>query len=214
MADLLRTSLMGTMPSGEAWSVNPCWALGDFGAPVTPAQVTAVVAAINALTVPTAMRSMWNATTSLTGCRVEARTVIGTLEAIAEGVRAAPVTGTGGATHPFQTSWVTSIRTDQVGGSGRGRMYWPGTGQLIDGDTLRPTGANVTATLDAVTLYLQSVMDAIRLTFDLTGLAVWSRTNNALYPARRLEMGDVLDTQRRRRDTLTETYQTVTWDGS
>jgi hypothetical protein len=43
----------------------------------------------------------------------------------------------------------------------------------------------------------------------LTGadLAVWSRVGSQLNEVNALQVGDVLDTQRRRRDTLVETYQ-------
>jgi len=206
MADLLRISILGQMPSGEEWSVNPVFGLQDFGTAVTPVQIAAVAAAVAAVNPTTNLTNFNVAAVTLSGCRVEARKRTGELEVQAESIRATPVPGTGAAPHSFQSSWVTSLRTAQVGGTGRGRLYWPATGQSVSNLTLRPTPAVVTGALTAVASYLTGVRSAVRATFPNAYLAVWSRKNSGLAMVDSLQMGDVLDVQRRRRDSLVEGY--------
>ena len=108
MADLLRVSLQGQLPGGEEWSVNPCFSLADFGTSVTYDQLNTIVTAINSISIPTCVRLMQSTSTTNTGCRVEARTITGTLDALAEGVRGSAIPGTGTSAHSYQTSIVSS----------------------------------------------------------------------------------------------------------
>lgn len=211
MADLLRISVTGTMPNGEEWSVNPCFALNDFPVSTSPAQVAAVAQAAALITVQPGLRAAWAQNTQHTGVRVEARTKAGVLENQAEAVRSVPSVGTGANVHPFQTAWVTSLRTAHVGASGRGRLYWPGGGVPLDIDSYRPTDALTASTLTAVKTYMSDLQTAVRLTFGTAVLAVWSRKLQILYPVNQLQMGNILDTQRRRRDALVETYTSVAY---
>ena len=211
MADLIKIALQGTMPGGEVFSVNPVWKL-DTGAVITYGEATAIVTAINALTIPSAILNMITTGCAWTGCRVEARDVTGTLEVLAEGSRTTPATGTGPSEKPFQTSMVLSLRTPTPGGRGRGRLYWPATGVGISASTLRVAGANVSTYLAAIKTYLAAVEGAIDASIDEeVSLAVWSRTAAALPAVNSITMGDILDTQRRRRDSVPESYTAVGW---
>lgn len=212
MANLLRISLLGQMPSGEEWSVNPVYSVGaDFGLPVSNTQAQTIATAISGVTIPTGVRNMQTTSVTHTGVRVEARELDGTLEALAEATRVAPITGSGSTPHPFQTSAVSSLRTGTPGASGRGRLYWPATGVDISPATLRPTSTNVTSFLTGVKTYLSGIEAAIEVTLTGVALCVWSRKNLELYPVIALQMGDVLDVQRRRRDTLVEGYSNLTY---
>jgi hypothetical protein len=213
MADVLRVSILGALPSGEEWSVNPVWRIGPPADVATFGECSAAVTAINAITVPTGVRNMMNGVTTITGCRVEARSLGGTLEALAEGGRAVAITGQGTMPHPFQTALVTSLRTTVAGASGRGRLYWPATGLSLTAATLRPDTGAVTSAIQGVNTYLENIEVALAASFDADPLqlSVWSRTNSSTAPVVRLLMGDVPDTQRRRRDTLVETYQSLAW---
>jgi hypothetical protein len=104
---------------------------------------------------------------------------------------------------------VFSLRTATAGGSGRGRLYWPATGIALSTTTMRVPAATVTAVLAAVESYLTSIKTAIDATLDGISLAVWSRTLESTANVTTIQMGDVVDTQRRRRDTLVETYQSI-----
>lgn len=212
MADLVRISLLGQMPSGEEWSVNPVYSVGgDFGAPISNAQAQAIATAIANVTVPTGVRNMQSSSTTHTGVRVEARSAAGVLESLAEAVKPAPVGGTGVSLHSFQTAAVTSLRTALPGASGRGRIYWPATGVALTTGTLRPSVADVTSFLAGVKTYLGGIETAIEASVTGVTLCVWSRKTLALSPVISLQMGDVLDVQRRRRDTLVEAYTSTTW---
>lgn len=209
MSDLLRISIMGQMPNGEEWSVNPVWGLGDFDVPTTPAGVQAVATACAAVAAPAGLASSWAVNTRHDGVRVEARNYAGLLQNQAEAVRAAPIAGTSATTHPFQTAMVLSLRTAAVGQSGRGRLYWPATGLLLDADTYRPLDALVATTLTAYKTFLSGLEAAVKVTYPTSKLVVWSRKLASAANVTQLQAGNILDVQRRRRDTLIESYQSV-----
>lgn len=212
MADVLRVSIFGAMPNGEEWSVNPVYSIGgDFGQPVSPTQAQTIATAIAAVVVPTGVLQLMANSTNVQGCRVEARTLAGVLESQAEGIKAVPTAGAQVAVHPFQTAAVSSLRTGLPGPSGRGRLYWNGTGIPLVSATLRPSSGQVTASLTGVKTYLSGIQTAIDVTLDGVELAVWSRKLLAKNHVTSIQMGDVADVQRRRRDTLIESYATVVY---
>lgn len=204
MADVLRISIKGSLPNGEVWSVNPVWALNDFPVTTTPAQVSAVATACAAVTVPTALLFQMSSSTNVNAVRVEARTMGGVLENLAEATKGTPQAGTGTQPHPFQTSWVISLRTLRVGGSGRGRLYWPATSTQLAVGTLRPTTSELNSFCAGAKTYLSGLTTAVKATFDTAVLAVWSRTSSSAENVSSIQVGDVLDVQRRRRDALVE----------
>lgn len=202
---VMRVSIVGTLPGGEEWSVNPVYIIGgDFGVTVTPAQAQTIATAIAALTLPTGFVNNWPAGVVWTGCRVEARALDGTLETQAEGIKAVPTPGGATTVHPFQTAWVTSLRTAFPGARGRGRLYWPAQGVSLVAGTFRPNTTTVNTFLAAAKSFLTSIEDAIDVTLDGVSLGVWSRTNGDVNVVNSIQLGDVLDVQRRRRDTLVE----------
>jgi hypothetical protein len=212
---LLRISLQGQLPSGEVWSVNPVFRIAPESGPVDFEEATAVAVAVNGVTPGLGMRGTMSTGTSLTGCRVEARTYDGSLEALAEATRGAAIAGTGGSSHPSQTSVVISLRTSLPGASARGRLYWPATGMGIDAGTLRPTSGAITTFLNDVRTYFVALNAAVRVSFPgAVGLSVWSRTNGSSQVVNKLLAGDVLDTQRRRRDNYQESYATLAFPGA
>lgn len=211
MADLIKVSITGVMPGGEVWSINPVWRMNVQNQAVTVSQCQAIVTAVNAITVPTAFRPIFNLTTGITGCRVEARTNEGVLQSLAEGTRASTIFGTGTADHPYQNAIVLSLRSPLAGASGRGRLYMPATGLALNGPTLRPTAATVLAILGGSKAYLGLIGGAVTSIVSDTILAVWSRKLNTTLGVTRVQMGDVVDTQRRRRDSMIENYQELAY---
>jgi len=177
----------------------------------TPLQVQAVATALAASAVNTGFIGAWGTTTFLTGYRVEARSYAGVLENQAEATRTTPIAGQGNQPHPFQTAVCISLRTSQVGASGRGRLYVPANGMQIGVNNLRPTTAVVQAFLTGAYVTLGSMTTAIRATFAGANLAVWSRTLKVANNVTALQVGDILDVQRRRRDTLVEGYTNQVW---
>ena len=199
------------MPGGEVWSVNPTFFLLDEPASVSGAEALAIANAVNAITVPTGLRAFMNSQTLFTGTRVEARDRAGVLEAQAEQPRTTTVPGTGVAAHPYQTSTVTSLRSSFPGGRGRGRLYWPATGATLLATNLRIDPTVVGVGLTAVRTYLKAIQDAVAVSAGPCDLAVWSRAGSAFHKIIEVRQGDVADTQRRRRDALTENYSTLTY---
>lgn len=213
-SNVIRLSVKGTMPGGEDWSVNPVFQLGGVSTfeDIDAAEAAAIATACAAVSVPGGLLGTMNSGTAVTGVRVEARRWDGSLQALGEAIKGSAQTGTGTAPHPFQTSIVFSLRTVGVGASGRGRVYWPATGLSISLSTLRPSGANVLAALAGVKSYLGLLEAAIdSVTTEVPHLSVWSRKNSSTLPVTQIQAGDILDTQRRRRDATIETYQSVTF---
>lgn len=210
-SSVVRVSLLGTMPGGEVWSVNPCFFLLDEPADVTGTEVLAIANAVRAIAVPTGLKNLWNGTTQLNAVRVEARDREGILNAQAEGVLTSPGVGSGVNPHPYQTSTVTSLRTAYPGAQGRGRLYWPATGIAVDASNLRANSSAITSALTAVKGYLQSIETAVAASAGPARLSVWSRTGTAFHGVTELRQGDVLDVQRRRRDALAESYNAVAY---
>jgi len=195
------------MPNGEVWSVNPCWEInGATGSPVSPGQAQTIANAIAALSPNTDVRAAWAATTTWNSVRVESRSLTGILETQAEAVRAVPSPGSGTSVHPNQTSIVLSLLTPGVGPSARGRLYWPATGQLLQTSDYRISATLQGLLLTGLKAFLLNIEAAIVATLPNANLTVWSRKTANYHDVNQLRLGNVLDTQRRRRDTLLESY--------
>lgn len=214
LANVIRVSLQGTMPNGEVWSINPVYQIGGVNTSedISSTQCLAMATAIDALTIPTGLRAVNTNTVFWSGCRVEARKWNGDLVSQADHARATPVNGTvTNVAHPFQTSIVTSLRTTGTGARGRGRLYLPATGMTLD-NTLRPNATLVGQTLTGMRQWLTAVGGAIgATTVNAPVLSVWSRVSASTLPVNSIQMGDVPDTQRRRRDSLIESYTALSY---
>lgn len=212
MSQLMRISILGALPSGEEWTVNPVYRLGTgLDVPVSQENMQAIVTAINARAVPTAVTQLWSTTTTVTGVRAEARMADGTLQSLAEGSKATPTIGAGTGTHPFQTAIVSSLRSSATGARGRGRLYWPATGIALTTGTLRVSAAAVSSYLSGVKTYLSGIETDIEASVGGASLAVWSRVGSTLSAVHTIQMGDVCDVQRRRRDQLVEAYTSTSY---
>lgn len=208
MAQVLRVSHFGTMPGGEKWSINPCWEIdGDAGKPISPTQANAIATAIAGLSLSAAILSSWAPNTVWTGVRVEARSFAGVLESQAEVLKTTPQNGSATAAHPYQSAVVLSLLTPGTGGSYRGRLYWPATGIVLSTTDYRIPLATRDNLLAAYKAHLTNVEAAINVTTGgNTNLTVWSRKLSAIRNVNQLRMGNIMDTQRRRRDGLVEQY--------
>lgn len=112
-----------------------------------------------------------------------------------------PVAGAGTIVMPPQITRVYTLVTGVPGRSFRGRMYWP---RLVTGvsNTFRDNNAS-TATATAWATILSAMTDLGPGT-DAVVPAVVSKTRDLVTPVTAVQVGDVLDTQRRRRDNLRE----------
>lgn len=215
----IRLRIEGTIPGGEVWSVNPTFALPSSSVQdMDYAGAQSRATACSNVVVPTPLLDAMGGTanTKITTFTVEARTSDGTLQVSASALKTISATGSTNA-HPAQTAIVCSLRSNSPGGRGRGRLYWPAIGKSLDATTLRWPSAGQAALLTGFDTYLGALQDALNVD-EIPGLtefqlAVWSRTSQSFPPVVRLQVGDVPDTQRRRRDALAENYTTGDYTG-
>lgn len=216
MAAWVRVSVQGTMAGNEEWSTNPVFSVGNgTEPPVSASQAATIAAAVAAIVPPAGLLSMMAGNSNISSYRLEFRNSDGTLEQLAEASRASSAAGTGTVTHPHQIAMVTSLMTNFAGPRGRGRLYWPANGLPLQSTDARPAAATVTSILAGVKTFLSSINSAITATIPGGNLVVWSRSGSpaggALHAVTSLRMGNVLDTQRRRRDNLIEGYTSTSW---
>lgn len=209
----VRVSIGGTLLADEKWSVNPVFdPTGEFPGGVDQTALEAAAAAIAGIS-PTAGQSQLMGTpTKLTTVRLEVRNdADDTLIGLAEHNLVTPWGGGTPLRLPPQSAVVVSLLTDTPGGSGRGRMYWPALGATLDTTTARLSAPTTQVVADGFNAYLEDVRDALATAFPTIGfdLAVRSKTTHTTPHVTRLRVGNIIDTQRRRRDSLREAYVTV-----
>jgi hypothetical protein len=217
----LRLSIQGSLPGGEVWSVNPAF---HFNAALSPtwdqasgdAIVAALIAGISSSEIPTALRTLMSSTGFLTGYRLEGRDEDESLLGVSEGLYGAPVPGLGTYSKTNQAAMVISLRTSTPGARGRGRLYWPAVGASASSTTGRlsnPTTSDIANGASALLELISSIIDANAGVFPWTDviLGVRSLSDHQTRTVTRLQVGDIIDTQRRRRDTLPENYLTIAY---
>lgn len=210
----VRVSILGAQTGGEVWSINPVFdPTGEFGSTVNQAQLDAAALAIANRTVPNNLLQTLGSSMSRTGARVEVRddatdALLGTST---QGSSSASAGSASPKMSP-QAAMVISVRTDTPGARGRGRLYWPAMGITVSATGRIPT-ATVTSLLTDAKSYLLGIRTDLTTAFPMISfdLAVRSKTSHTTPHAVRLQIGDVVDTQRRRRDVLAEAYQQVTF---
>ena len=107
-----------------------------------------------------------------------------------------------GETLPPQVALAVTLRTALATRAGRGRIYLPpfAVSQMTNG---RMNATNKGTTLTAV----KGMFDT--LISDGHTPVLYGRTAHTVTPITQLALGDVFDTQRRRRDSYVETYTTT-----
>lgn len=205
----VRVSVLGSMSGGEVWSVNPVFdPTGEFGSTVDQTALDLAAAQIAALSPGSGLLTMMGPLLSITGARLEVRDdASDDLIAISIATRGTALSGTGTTRLPPQAAAVISLRTNTPGGSGRGRLYWPILGAPLT-TSARIGAGDVTAIGTNFVTYQNSMRTALAANFATIGfnLAVRSKTTKSTPHVVRLQVGDVVDTQRRRRDNFPEQY--------
>jgi hypothetical protein len=196
------------------WSINPVFdPTAEFGTSVDQGQLDAAALLIANRTLPTTLRAAMSTAMLRTGCRLEVRNSVGdALLGISIQGSTTPSAGTGTPLMPPQSAMVVSIRTSTPGGRGRGRLYWPAMGAAINTSGRITTPVPATFIADFKT-YLLGIRSDLATSFPLIGfdLAVRSVKGQATPHATRIQVGNVVDTQRRRRDSLPEAYSAVSF---
>lgn len=198
----------GTMPGGEIWSCG----LRTAAATVTLSDLASYAAAVSG-----AFAGMWDATASFhafNSAGVVYRECIARLISVA-GLTLLQASGgvvnhpgnAPGQTAPNQTALVATLRTSAAGRRGKGRMYLPFVApQFGTADDRVPSSA-----ITPLATALASMITTINtVAIGATGpfpIVVQSRAGTpSAPPVTAIAVGDVVDTQRRRRDALRETY--------
>lgn len=190
---LYRHVASGTYPAGEVWSIT----LHTQGSPALPAAEAAFLAGINA-----AWTAGWNARystqMSVTGTATASLdpTTGKQISRVAD-VLALPGTAAGEPL-PAQCALVVSLRTALATRSGRGRFYLPAMNVAV------MTGGHVAAaSITATVAGAKALFDQL-LGAGLQPVLLNSKTK-ATTVITSFDIGNIVDTQRRRRDKLVET---------
>lgn len=216
-----KTILKGSLGNVEVWSTSVSW--GVFGiAPDNPDQATtdqmalALRTFLTTANLPTGLKALMSTSASIDSVRVELRSENEITLSVSEQLLAAPATGTGVATKTPQDSVVLSLRTSTPGARGRGRMYWPALGAAISNTFQLSSPTQATVAADAKTL-LSAIGTQMNNVYIGNASArrvvasVRSITDHLNRDITSIQVGSVLDTQRRRRDSLPESYVNVTY---
>jgi len=209
--------IKGTLTGGESWSINPCFfdSIGPFqDSPKTYDDLliwATDVGGLNSGNVfPASIMSLISSNCAITSVRTE-YWADNEIQMAAEFVPSSPKFGNGGPTKSYSTALVASLRTGRPGRSYRGRLYFPALAAVISSSTGRLTSAVSTTFSTDIAAWLQAVGN--QGSFLLRTLAepcVVSKTANVITKVETVAIGDVLDSQRRRRDALVELYTTAT----
>lgn len=216
-----KTILTGSMASTERWTVSNSWGIVGL-APDTPDQARAddilsrLLTYTTSVNVPGQLLVGMSTALNITGWRVELRGEDERILSIAEGVKPTPVGGLQTPSKTPQDCIVISLRTSTPGARGRGRMYWPGVGATLSNQfqLTQPLPADMAADakiwLNAIGTQMNNSYIAAASALRVA-LAVRSPTDHVCRDVKQIQVGSVLDTQRRRRDALKETYSTVAY---
>lgn len=214
----IRVSLQGTTASTpEVWSINPTFNCSN---PISPTQeeIQNAATTVAKITPGMPLQGMASARMKLAKVRVEVRSDAHALQGLAEAPYTGGWTSTTDANRPAQCAVVLSLRSDRPGATGRGRLYWPALGTSLVTTTLRLAAADVTAVSQAAVVYMTNIQDALRgalmpspAALGTIRLCVVSRRSGTRTDINRIQVGDVIDTQRRRRDALPEVYHSVAY---
>jgi hypothetical protein len=204
-----RIRILGTLPGGEQWSIGVAFT-GNFDTtPLSSAALQAWANAVGGLetgkVIPPTWQGLLSTVAFVNAVRAEYYEDGGALSDVREFILSTPAAGTGAPTKPYQTSVCVSLLSGIPGRRFRGRIYLPALAATISATTLRMAPTISQAISDDAVDWLSAVAAAGPTSPALVP-AVWSKMNESAVAISSTRVGDVLDTQRRRRDSLVETY--------
>lgn len=216
-----RVIMKGSLGAVEQWSTSVAYGIVGLApdvpdASTTDAMAAAVAAAATTTNVGSNLRTLLSAQGTLDVIRVEKRAEDETVLNVSEVIIGTQIVGTGTATKTPQDCLVFSLRTSTPGARGRGRMYWPALGSSISStfQLTAPTSANAAAAAKVWLQAINSAMDGVYIAQSSAlrvALSVRSGTDHVCRDVNSIQVGSILDTQRRRRDILPETYASVAY---
>lgn len=124
--------------------------------------------------------------------------------AVAQASASCSGAGLGAIEAPFQVAAVMSLLTGRPGASYRGRAYWPAMGATMG------SGGTFSEAAGAATDFAELITELGDIDGTSTAICVvYSPTLDVVTPVTSVRVGNVLDTQRRRRDRVPESFSTV-----
>lgn len=208
----IRVEHRGTLLSGaEAWSMGHALfpPVGGGIADVQDIADTGVTRFQADVWDATGISSKIRPNSTYVGCRVRQVDASGVTRAVAESNLATPAPGTadsGAQSLPPQCSIVISLLTAQPGARGRGRSYFPGMSTYV----LTDSGRLTTVVRDALAAAWKDYFDSLNAALSPLIAGVASDVGGYVNAISGIRVGDVIDTQRRRRDELPEAYKIET----
>jgi hypothetical protein len=195
----------GVLPSGEQFDYG-FWVANTGGVDISQTDATAAGNAWNtSLAAQATFRALFTTTTQFSSTKASIyNTATGTIISSAPG----GIQFTGSATSqplPPQISTCVTLRTQFAGRSFRGRFYLPPgitANMQSNGRMLGTTITGLLTNLNTAALAMQSAVPNC-------SIGVYSRALHAWNKGTFFDIGDVFDTQRRRRDKLVESRQTA-----
>lgn len=208
MAGRVHVRLEGTMGVGnpEAWSVGLNYGAAGGSGQGDQATVQQLAEDMALYLFPTANApaafAEMGADVELTRVSVYGYNGTGPASAAGQALLSTPREGAGSTSKPFQVTRCISLQTGLPGARYRGRIYVPALSAAISGSgKSTPPAGYLTA--------WKSIMGQVELEWAGSApisLGVYSAAADVVTPVTQLRVGDVLDTQRRRRDALVESY--------
>jgi hypothetical protein len=216
-----RVILKGSLGTVETWSTSVAYGIVGIATDtpdqtMTDAIATAVEAAITSSLVGPALDTLLSTAGTIDIIRIEKRAEDETVLNVSEQLLAPSVAGSGSPSKTPQDAVVFSLRTSTPGARGRGRMYWPALGALLSStfQLASPAQVNVAGDVKALLQAINTAIDGVYLSIGAAqraALSVRSVTDHVCRDVTSIQIGSVLDTQRRRRDSLPETYVAVAY---
>lgn len=210
---------LGSVPSvGEKWTISPAFRGVPLALYFNQAQMQSLA---NRLTTNISnatlgqLRDTLSSAVIITGWRVEQYDENEQLLASAESTYVVPLAGVNNPTKSLQDAVVCSLKTFTPGAKGRGRVYWPGAQLTASNFRISaPTTTQLVNSFKGLFLAIQAEINAEALAngfSNVAELAVRSVSTHECIKVQSLAVGDVIDTQRRRRDKVAETKVAVTY---
>lgn len=207
-----RIIISGNLPDGEQWSTGIAFSgltgpgfYDDFNDLQTWAN--AIKTDVISGAWGSALMGALSANGNVQLITVQTLDADGTLELSAESPRDLK-TGTGTAGLPHQAAVVLSSRSGRPGRSFRGRNYWPAIGVGLASTTLKIDPSNAAS----LATDWKDVLNLMKLdqpgTLELVPV-IWSPKLGTGIRVETITVGDVVDTQRRRRNRVPEVYHSV-----
>lgn len=216
-----RVIMKGSLGAVETWSTSVAFGVVGLSpdtanAALTDAMAQAIAVASNTTNVGSNLRLLLSAQGTYDLVRVERRAEDESVLNVSEVLLGTQIVGTGTASKTPQDALVFSLRTTTPGARGRGRMYWPALGSSLSAtfQLTAPTNSNAAAAAKVWLQAINTAMDGVYIAQSSAlrvALSVRSGTDHVCRDVVSIQVGTILDTQRRRRDVLPESYATVAY---